>query len=308
MTASFKKIPSIFAAALALSLPAHAQVITSLGENGGGVVTTVEEGAVKETDYSAPGIFNEWSDILMDFTSYKDEKELYILPEEECGEKKEHVFLNGKELFLPTCIDENGVDLYLLTTEGIFIYLALSAPVYFQEPDSDVVKWIHYYAHRNRSRTARLFRRYEKWEKPIKEYFTAVGIPAELAELCIVESGCTYDALSPAGALGLWQIMPSTGRGFGLRINEQVDDRRDPVLSTQAAAKILLANYRRLGDWTLAAAAYNCGAGRIQSELRRGHQTWETMKGSLPKETSQYIPSLIAIHYVWTYRDKLNIR
>ena len=132
-------------------------------------------------------------------------------------------------------------------------------------------------------------------------------IQPELSELCLIESGCTYEAESSAGAMGMWQIMPATGRSFGLEVTSFKDDRKDPVLSTQAAAKILLANYHKLGEWTLAAAAYNCGSGRIRAELKRGNQDWEHMKGSLPKETSQYIPSLLAIHYVWTYREQLNL-
>lgn len=307
MTALFKAITCVAVAALACSV-APAQVISTLEGENRGVVTSMKEGTVKEDDYAAKGIFNDWSDVLKDFSTYQDEKKMDEIRELKRPTGTVQVQLKGKELQLPSYVDENGIDLYLLTTEGIKIYMALSGPTYFQEPDADVIKWVRYYAHRNRSQTRRIFKRYEKWEPLIKEYFRSVGVPPELSELCLIESGCTYEAESPAGALGMWQIMPATARHFGLEVSLYQDERKDPVLSTQAAAKILLANYRKLGEWTLAAAAYNCGAGRIQSEFNHGRQEWNTIKSSLPKETSQYIPGLLAIHYVWTYRDKLNLK
>lgn len=299
------------AAALLLTLsvpPARAQVVSTLdtlGAAGSGVVTTAETGAVREGDYAAEGILSEWSILLEEYEQYDGDREIDALAARTAALRVRMQDLRGRIVTLPSMPDENGIDLYLLTTEGITIYLGLDAPVYHQEPDEDVVKWIRYYAYDKRERTRRLFGRYADWEHRLKDYFRAVGVPAELTELCLIESGCTYTALSPAGALGMWQIMPGTGRQFGLRVNDSVDDRKDPVLSTQAAARILLSNYRRAGDWTLAAAAYNCGSGRIDKASDGGRRDWPATRARLPRETQQYIPALIAIHYVWTYRAKL---
>ena len=131
---------------------------------------------------------------------------------------------------LPEIIDENGIDLFLLTKDGITIYMAMDAPSYLQETDDDLVKWIRYYAYQKRNYTARLFKRYEQWEARIKDEFSSRGVPEEIAELCMVESGCTYEAVSPVGAVGMWQIMPETGRAYKLTINQFLDERKNPFL------------------------------------------------------------------------------
>ena len=276
-----------------------------------GLVTTMEEGVISEDDYAAQGIFSSWDAILKDFeqSGPSDKEELENEIRQIKDTETEHrtrlvTDRNGVQYNLPEIIAEDGTDMYLLTNEGINIYMALDAPVYFQEIDEEIIRWVRYYAHRKKSSTKKMFQRYKPWEQNIKQYFLQNGVPTELAELCLIESACTYKALSHAGALGMWQIMPETGRRFGLRIDDTVDERLDPVLSTFAAAKILNANYKRVGEWTLAAAAYNCGAGRIL-KYSGTRKYWPHVKPVLPKETQQYISCLIAIHYVWTYRDKL---
>lgn len=300
-------------AALALHPALRSQVINDW-EDRTGVVSNMEEGTVCEDDYMASGIFSSWDSILKDYSKAENtrksdlEKEIREIRD---GDTVHHTTTvtdrNGTRYTLPAILAEDGTDMYLLTNEGINIYMVLDAPVYFQEIDDEIVRWIRYYAYTKKRYTKIMFKRYEPWENHIKEHFRSKGVPAELAELCLIESGCTYKALSHAGALGMWQIMPETGRRFGLRIDETVDDRLDPVLSTFAAAKILNANYKRVGEWTLAAAAYNCGAGRIL-KYANSRKYWPQIKPILPKETQQYISCLIAIHYVWTYRDRLGLK
>lgn len=298
-------------AALPLLLPAGlpAQVVNDWSDTTSAVVTSMNEGTVKEDDYAAQGIFMDWESVLSDFEGYGGSEAVESMAEDIRAEApssiSELLLPDGTTISLPSVPDENGIDLFLLTREGIYIYLAINNPAYHYEPDDDVVKWIRYYAYERRAYTKRIFNRYAAWEPSVKRYFELSGIPPELAELCLIESGCTYGAVSPAGAAGLWQIMPATGRQFGLRIDESLDERLDPVSSTFAAARILLANHRHTGDWTLAAAAYNCGAGRVMSEVKKHGHSWEDIRTALPPETRQYIPSLLAIHYVWTYREKL---
>ena len=296
--------------ALVLALPAGGQVINDWS-NGSGIVTSVEEGAISEDDFAAKGIISDWNNILEDFEKDKDrteELDMEIKTLRVTRGEKMNVFTapDGTRYELPRILSPEGIDMFLLTREGMTIYMAFDAPVYMQDVTDDVLKWVRFYAYTRRHYTRKVFARYREWEPRIKNYFASVGVPEELAELCLIESGCTYGARSSAGAVGMWQIMPATGRAYGMRIDGSTDDRLDPVASTLTAAKILLKNYERTGEWTLAAAAYNCGAGRFTSARNRG-LPWSSVKPSLPKETQQYIPGLIAMHYVWTYRRELGL-
>ena len=270
-------------------------------ENSGGVITSTSEDAIEGTIGTAEGIIFEWEKTLEDFEEFDGANQI-----EEKVNKSSNNTIEFNKLQLPQMLDENGTDLFLLTEDGISIYLAMSAPVYLQDTNKDIIKWIRYYAYHKKKNTKNIFKRYEKWEGFIKETFRNYGIPEELSELCMIESGCTTNALSHAGALGMWQIMPETGRQFGMTINGFLDERKDPIKSTITAAKILRKYYDRIGDWTLAAAAYNCGTARFLKKENIG-KIWPELTEKLPKETQQYIPSLIAIHYVWTYKQKLGI-
>lgn len=289
---------------LLAALPSPAQIVTDMrGEQqGGGVITTTHEGAIEGAFGTADGIIFEWEKTLKEFEEFDGAKEI----DRRVNELQDPPIRIG-EFNLPQMLDENGIDLFLLTEDGVTIYMAMSAPVYLQDTTADLVKWIRYYAYQKRSYTARMFARYAQWEATIKKAFADRGVPEEIAELCMVESGCTYKALSPVGALGMWQIMPETGRAYGMTINGFLDERLDPMTSTLTAAKILRRNYDRIGDWTFAIAAYNCGPGRFLKKENKG-RSWPDMSRILPRETQQYIPSLMAIHYVWTYKDKLGLQ
>ena len=106
----------------------------------------------------------------------------------------------------------------------------------------------------------------------------------------------------------MWQIMPETGREWGMIIDDTTDERLDPVRSTVTAARILQNSYKRTKDWTMCIAGYNCGMGRTKSIIKNNNSTdWRIIKSKFPKETQQYIPSLLAVHYVWQYREQLGL-
>jgi len=131
----------------------------------------------------------------------------------------------------------------------------------------------------------------------IKETFGEYGLPEDLAYLALIESGFNPDACSRAGACGMWQFIRSTGRRYGLEVNDQVDERRDPRKSTRAAARYLADLYRQFGSWYLAAASYNCGERRVQEELSRNRHKnfWQLYSHHcLPEETTNYVPQMIA--------------
>jgi membrane-bound lytic murein transglycosylase D len=125
------------------------------------------------------------------------------------------------------------------------------------------------------------------------------GLPAELAYLPLIESGYHPGALSPAGAVGPWQFTRRTGRGYGLRIDQYVDERRDPIQSTHAAARYLRDLHDAFGSWHLALAAYNVGPGRIARALEKcGARTFWDIGSALPRETLDYVPRFLAAVYI----------
>lgn len=138
--------------------------------------------------------------------------------------------------------------------------------------------------------------RYDEW---VREVFAGYGLPRDLHHLAMVESGYQATVKSHAGAVGMWQFMPATGRGMGLRIDDLVDERMDPVRSTHAAARHLAQLHRAFrGDWPLAVAAYNAGAGRINRGLGRfgASSFWDlSERGDLAQETRHYVPRLYAV-------------
>jgi len=123
------------------------------------------------------------------------------------------------------------------------------------------------------------------------------GIPADLAAIILVESGGRADALSPKGARGLWQLMPDTARRYGLRVDENRDDRLDLFSATDAAARYLHDLYAEFGDWKLALAAYNTGEGNVGAAILRAHtQDFDQLTSlrMLPLETRNYVPLVLA--------------
>ncbi len=136
----------------------------------------------------------------------------------------------------------------------------------------------------------------------IEEELLKAGLPIELRAMAIIESALRYDALSRAGAAGLWQFMPSTGRSYGLEINSLVDERYDPLKATRAACRFLKDLYGTFGDWQLAIAAYNCGQGNVTRAMARsGGKTFWEIYDFLPRETRGYVPAFIAASYAYAY-------
>jgi membrane-bound lytic murein transglycosylase D len=131
----------------------------------------------------------------------------------------------------------------------------------------------------------------------IRQTLSKAGVPTEIAYLPIVESRFEDNARSGAGATGIWQFMRATAAHYGLRIDGCIDERRDPIRSTEAAARYLAALHQQFNDWHLALAAFNVGEGRIQRIMRdHGIDDYWTMveRQLLPRETAQYVPKFLA--------------
>ncbi len=138
------------------------------------------------------------------------------------------------------------------------------------------------------------------YERMLAKY----GLPDELKYLSMVESALNPRAVSRSGAGGLWQFMPGTGRELRLYQDEYVDERMEPVKSTEAACLYLRDLYNTFGDWELAMAAYNCGPGAVKRAMRRsGGDTFWTIYDALPKETRSYVPLFVAHVYMLNYAN-----
>lgn len=122
------------------------------------------------------------------------------------------------------------------------------------------------------------------------------GVPVDVVALVLVESGGRASAISPKGALGIWQFMPETARRYGLVVTPGLDERVDIVKSTHAAAHYLRDLYTQFGDWNLAFAAYNAGEHAVERAMQRGTRDFNTMNSghTLPLETRNYVPAVLA--------------
>jgi len=163
--------------------------------------------------------------------------------------------------------------------------------------NEQVEYYLDFFTNRNRKNFARWLARSSRYLPMIKEEFARVGLPLDLAYLPMIESGFNTTAISRASAVGTWQFMRATGMSYGLTVNKYVDERRDPVKSTKAAAAYLSKLYKDFDSWHLAVAAYNAGEGRIKRAMKQSEKDdfWEIAKSQyIHSETKLYVPQLIA--------------
>ncbi len=172
--------------------------------------------------------------------------------------------------------------------------------------NSKIKAYIELYTQKKREQVEIMLGLSEYYFPMFEEALDAAGLPLELKYLPIIESALNPRAFSRAGASGLWQFMYGTGKMYGLRVDSYVDDRRDPVKSTQAAVKYLKDLYKQYGDWYLVIAAYNCGPGNVNKAIYRtgGKRDFWQIYYRLPRETRGYVPAFIAAAYTMTYHNE----
>lgn len=203
-----------------------------------------------------------------------------------------------------------GVDLgnsYTATPQEYQERLA-KLPTVIDLPYNSIVKnYIEMYLDRKRGLVADMLALHNYYGRFFEEELLKEGMPLELEYLPIIESAINPNAVSRAGAVGLWQFMPATAKGLGMEINSLVDERRDPRMSSRLAARYLKQLHDIYNDWSLAIAAYNCGPGNVNKALRRAGAEGEVKKDFwdiydfLPAETRGYVPAFIAANYVMNY-------
>jgi membrane-bound lytic murein transglycosylase D len=182
---------------------------------------------------------------------------------------------------IPAGVDISKFELPIQYNEQVQQYIDL----FSQRRKSTFVSWLH---------------RMTRYRSYIEERLQSAGLPRELVYLPVIESGYDVTATSSANAVGIWQFMAGTARAEGLRVDDYVDERRDPYRATDAAIRHLKGLYQEFGSWYLTAAAYNSGSGRVGRLLHEygrskgPDETFWEIQASLPTETRSYVPALIA--------------
>lgn len=191
-------------------------------------------------------------------------------------------------------------------SDSIIVNRLSRIPTTIEMPLNDVTrKFIEQYSNRMGGSVSVMLGASNFYNPIFEQALEKYGIPLELKYLPVIESGLRPSATSRVGAAGLWQFMIATGKRYGLEVNTLVDERRDPIKSSEAAAHYLSDLYAMFGDWSLAIAAYNCGEGNVQKAIiRSGNQEkpdfW-SVYNRLPKETRGYVPAFIAATYIMNY-------
>ena len=196
--------------------------------------------------------------------------------------------------------------------EAEYIRRLKAIPSSIELPYNQVVRsYIDRYVKRNRTLVEQMLGMSLYYMPIFEQALEKEGLPLELRYIPVIESAMNPNAVSPAGAAGLWQFMLGTARGVGLEVNSLVDERRDPYRSSEKAAAYFKQLYGIYGDWSLAIAAYNCGPGNVNKAIRRASNPekpdfWE-IYNYLPRETRGYVPAFIAANYIMTYYKEHNI-
>lgn len=172
-----------------------------------------------------------------------------------------------------------------------------------------VKSFIDVYAVNKRAHTCKILGLADIYFPMFEQTLDKYNMPLEIKYLAVVESALNPTAGSHAGAKGLWQFMYGTGKVYKLNVTSLVDDRFDPIKSTEAACQHLLDLYNTYDDWFLALAAYNSGAGNVNKAIRRagGLKNYWAIWPFLPKETRGYVPAFIAVNYVMNYSQEHNL-
>lgn len=208
----------------------------------------------------------------------------------------------------PSCASYSDTD--VAYPDSVYIERLYSLPTEMELVYNPIVRsYINMYTGRMRG-SVEYFIGKSKYFFPIFEQaLDKYDLPIELKYLPIIESALNPVIVSRAGATGLWQFMIGTGKMYNLEINSLVDERRDPLKSSEAAAKYLKDLYNIYGDWNLVIAAYNCGPGNVNKAIKRsgGETDYWSIYPYLPKETRGYVPAFIAATYVMNYYENHNI-
>jgi membrane-bound lytic murein transglycosylase D len=207
--------------------------------------------------------------------------------------------------------DDSNVKTYIDTANMFAIRLEsldVNSPMDLAYNDK-VHPFIESYLGRNRALISRMLGLKKLYFPLFESLLDSYELPLELKYLAIVESALNPKAKSHSGATGLWQFMYLTGREYNLNVTSYIDERQDPIKSTQAACEYFLKLYDSFGDWNLVLAAYNGGPGYLQRKINSiGSNNFWDLYPHLRRETRNYIPTFIAVNYAMEFAEEHNIK
>ena len=243
-------------------------------------------------------------------TNAEGKKEIIDLPEAMTSEYDSLLSVYNSRTYLKINTDCNMPDVNPVYSKEVYKERLARIPSVIELPYNDVVqKFIDRYSGRLRRSVSIMLGAQNFYMPTFEEALESYGLPLELKYLPVIESALKPNAVSRVGATGLWQFMLSTGKQYGLEVNSLVDERRDPVRASYAAAHYLRDLYKIFGDWNLVIAAYNCGPDNINKAIHRsnGATDYWQIYPYLPKETRGYVPAFIAANYIMNYYCDHNI-
>ena len=217
----------------------------------------------------------------------------------------EHIFFDEALAWLDTteCTSDT---LITELPDSIYKQRLQALPFVIEVPYNEVVRrYILRYVKHSPRQLAALQRKAEYYFPIFEDILAKHDLPYELCYMPVIESALNPQARSHMGATGLWQFMPATGKKYGLEINSLVDERMDPIRSTEAACLFLKNLYAIFQDWNLVIAAYNCGPGNVNKAIHRagGKRDFWSIYPYLPSETRGYLPIFIAASYAMNYAE-----
>lgn len=243
-------------------------------------------------------------------TNEKGEKEVFDVPEALTSDYDSLLNVYNARTYLKPNPDCNMPDVNPVYDRDVYKQRLSRLPSIIEMPYNDVVqKFIDRYSGHLR-RSVSIMLGMQNFYLPIfEEALESYGLPLELKYLPVIESALNPNAVSRVGATGLWQFMLATGKRYGLEVNSLVDERRDPVKASYAAAHYLSDLYKIFGDWNLVIASYNCGPETINKAIHRskGETDYWKIYPYLPRETRGYVPAFIAANYIMNYYCEHNI-
>ena len=283
---------------------------------------TLQAQVINQDDDEDEVALNDTIDIDDDFP---DLEEIVVIGEDEDGEEEEIVIDMPEALTLAvdSLLDLYHTQAYLQVDSTcnlpdynpeydreVYIERLQQLPTVIEMPYNDIVRqFIDRYSGRLR-RSVSIMLGQQNFYMPIFEQaLETYGLPLELRYLPIIESALKPNAVSRVGAAGLWQFMIATAKQYGLEVTSLVDERRDPIKSSNAAARYLKTLYKIFGDWHLVIAAYNCGPENVNKAVHRagGVKDYWHIYPYLPAETRGYVPAFIAANYIMNYYCEHNI-
>ena len=273
----------IWAAALLFSFQTGASAQTNDNEDDDDVITVTDKNG-NEEEIEIPIGLEDNLDSLLHLYNAKT----YLMPDTSCN------YRNINPVF----------------EKEVYIDRLKRMPTIIEMPYNDVVqKFIDRYSGRLRRSVSYMLGASNFYMPIFEQALEAYNLPLELKYLPVIESALNPKAVSRVGATGLWQFMLGTGKRYGLEVTSLVDERRDPVKASYAAAHYLSDLYRIFDDWNLVIAAYNCGPDKVNKAIHRakGSADYWNIYPYLPKETRGYVPAFIAANYIMNYYCDHNI-